>query len=89
MEVVCLQEEAFYKLFDKVIEHLNEKLESQPRQWIDGVEAMDMLNISSKTTLQKLRDTGKIRFSQPQPRIILYDRHSINAYIESHAKDTF
>lgn len=89
MEVVCLQEEAFYKLFDKVIEHLNQKLQDQPRQWIDGVEAMDMLNISSKTTLQKLRDTGKIRFSQPQPRIILYDRHSINEYIESHAKDTF
>lgn len=89
MEVVCLEERAFYALFDKVVEHIGQKYEQQPRKWIDGEEAMSMLNISSKTTLQKLRDTGKIRFSQPQPRIILYDRNSIDEYLEIHAQDTF
>ena len=89
MEVICLQEEAFYSLFDKVVEHLNTKTKDKPRTWIDGEEAMSLLNISSKTTLQKLRDEGKIRFSQPQPRIILYDRTSINEYIEQHARNTF
>jgi hypothetical protein len=47
------------------------------------------LRIKSKTTLQKFRDEGKIRFSQPEPRILLYDRDSIEAFIEKHAKDTF
>jgi len=89
MEVVCMQEEAFYALFDKVIEHLEQKYKQEPRQWIDGEEAMDMLNISSKTTLQKFRDEGKIRFSQPQKRIILYDRFSILDYIEQNARNTF
>ena len=89
MDVVCLEEKAFYALFDKVVEHIDTKYARQPKKWIDGEEAMSLLNISSKTTLQKLRDTGKIRFSQPQPRIILYDRHSINNYLDNHAQDTF
>ncbi|WP_281138376.1 helix-turn-helix domain-containing protein [Winogradskyella sp. SYSU M77433] len=90
MQVVCLQEEAFYKLFDKVVEHLEEKRDKDHQfKWIDGEQAMSLLNISSKTTLQKLRDEGKIRFSQPKKRIILYDRNSINDYLERHAKEPF
>ncbi len=89
MQVVCLQEEAFYALFDKVVEHLESKIKDTPAKWIDGEEAMDLLKIKSTTTLQKLRDEGKIRFSQPQKKIIIYDRDSINEYIEKHARETF
>ena len=89
MQVICLQEEAFYTLFDKVVEHLEAKRGNQPPKWIDGVEVMSMLNIKSTTTLQKLRDSGEIRFSQPQKKIILYDRESVNAYLERHARETF
>lgn len=89
MQIVCLQEEAFYALFDKVVEHLQEKLKDKPAKWIDGEEAMGILKIKSTTTLQKLRDEGKIAFSQPQKKIILYDRDSINQYIEAHVRETF
>ncbi|MEX0315157.1 MAG: helix-turn-helix domain-containing protein [Allomuricauda sp.] len=89
MQVVCLQEDAFYTLFDKVVEHIDVKRKEAPAKWIDGKEAMGILKISSKTTLQKLRDDGKIRFSQPQKKIILYDRDSINDCIEQHAYETF
>ena len=89
MQVIYLEEEAFYTLFDKVIEHLEEKRGNQPPKWIDGIEVMSMLNISSKTTLQKLRDSGEIRFSQPQKKIILYDRESFNVYLERHARQIF
>ena len=89
MEVVCLQEEAFYALFDKVVEHMEAKRNDETPKWIDGEEAMLLLKIKSTTTLQKLRDEGKIRFSQPQKKIILYDRDSINEYIENHARETF
>ena len=43
---------------------------------------MQRLRISSKTTLQKLRDTGAIRFSQPAKKYIVYDTESINEYLE-------
>ena len=88
MEVVCLNEDAFYALFDKVIEYVESKGVNVPQKWIDGEEAMSILKIKSPTTLQKLRDEGKIRFSQPQKKIILYDRDSIMEYLDIHARDT-
>ncbi len=89
MKVVCLQEEAFYALFEKIVQHVESKRKDNVEKWIDGEEAMSILKIKSTTTLQKLRDEGKIRFSQPQKKIILYDRDSINEYIEKHVKETF
>ena len=89
MEVICIEEQAFYTLFDKVMDYVNQKYSKEDWKWIDGEEAMKRLNISSKTTLQKLRDQGKIAFSQPQPRIIVYDKHSIDAYLENHKRDIF
>ena len=88
MEVICIQEDAFYALIDKVISHV-EANRTDTRKWIDGAEAMSLLNITSKSTLQKLRDEGRIRFSQPQKKVILYDRDSINVYLEKNAKETF
>ncbi len=89
MQVVCLQEEAFYALFDKVVEHIESKRKDSLPKWIDGEETMQLLNIKSSSTLQKLRDEGKIRFSQPLRKIILYDRDSINEYLEKNARETF
>jgi len=89
MEVICLQDEAFYALVDKVVSHVKEKNNVKYDKWISGDEAMTMLRITSKTTLQKLRDEGKIRFSQPEKKLILYDVDSIYEYLNKHARDTF
>jgi hypothetical protein len=89
MEVICLEEKAFYALIDKVIERLNEKDNQNDEKWISDEETMRLLNIKSRTTLQTLRDEGKIRFTQPRKKIILYDRDSINEYLEGHARETF
>ncbi|MBS1780457.1 MAG: helix-turn-helix domain-containing protein [Bacteroidetes bacterium] len=90
MNVITIEDEAFYELYAKLVSEIRHQLHVLPRdKWIDGDEAMQILRIKSKTTLQKFRDEGKIRFSQPEPRIILYDRDSIDAFIEKHAKDTF
>ena len=35
------------------------------------------------------RDEGKIRYSQPEKKIILYDVDSINDFLEKNSKDTF
>lgn len=89
MNVVTLSDEAFHHILDKMIEQVKAKLPQQPDKWIDGQEAMRMLRITSKTTLQKFRDEGKIRFSQPEKKILLYDRDSIIAFIEKNARETF
>lgn len=89
MQVICLEEEAFYALVEQVVARLKEKSGAHQDRWISDEEAMRLLNIKSKTTLQKLRDEGKIRFTQPQKKIILYDGESINQYLEQHARETF
>jgi len=89
MEVICLEDTAFYALIERVVARIKEKVPDKAEKWISGEEAMKMLRISSKTTLQKLRDEGKIRFSQPEKKIILYDADSIHAYLNSHARNTF
>lgn len=89
MEVICLEEAAFYSLIEEVVARLKSQQHTELPKWIGQEAAMQMLHIKSKTTLQKLRDEGRIRFSQPEKRTILYDRDSIIAYLEKHAKDTF
>lgn len=89
MEVICLEEKAFYVLVEQVVERLKSTHPPQEDKWLSDEQAMQLLNVKSKTTLQKLRDEGKIRFSQPQKKIILYDRDSINDYLEKHARNTF
>ena len=89
MEVICLEEEAFYALVEQVVDRIKGTNGIKEDKWISAEEAMQRLRISSKTTLQKLRDEGKIRFSQPEKKIILYDVDSINEYLEKHAKGTF
>jgi hypothetical protein len=89
MQVICLQDEAFYALVEEVVARLMEKHGQDRPKWVSDEEAMQLLNIKSKTTLQKLRDEGKIKFSQPQKKIILYDRDSIDAYLERNARQPF
>ena len=89
MEVICLEDAAFYSLIEQVVARLKDQHGHTVDKWISDEQAMQLLNIKSKTTLQKLRDEGKIRFSQPQKKIILYDRNSINEYLENNAKETF
>jgi len=89
MEVICLEERAFYALLDKVMDYVEEKRPAEQDKWIPDSEAMRLLKVKSPTTLQKYRDEGLIRFSQPSKKVILYDRDSIMDYLEQHAKDTF
>ncbi|MRG48284.1 helix-turn-helix domain-containing protein [Chitinophaga sp. SYP-B3965] len=89
MEVICLEDAAFYALIDKVVQRITQTHKQVPDKWISPEEAMRKLNITSKTTLQKFRDEGKIRFSQPEKKIILYDTNSIDEYLEKHSRETF
>lgn len=89
MEVICLEDEAFYALVERVLARVKDKESPNFARWLSGDETMKLLKITSKTTLQKLRDEGKIRFSQPEKKIILYDAESIQEYLNKHARKTF
>ena len=89
MQVICLEEAAFYALVEQVVARLKESHGETKEKWITEAETKALLNVKSKSTLQKLRDEGKIRFTQPQKRLILYDRDSIMAHLERNARDVF
>ncbi|MBO0358601.1 helix-turn-helix domain-containing protein [Hymenobacter sp. BT186] len=90
MDIIALEDQAFWELVKRVTDELVAKHGQKALdRWIDGAEAMHLLRIKSPTTLQKLRDTGAIRYSQPEKKIILYDRESIISYIEKHVKNPF
>jgi hypothetical protein len=89
-EVIRIESGAFIRLIEEVVSYMK-KSQGQPEanRWIPADEAKLMLGITSNTSLQRLRDEGRIRFSQPMHKVILYDRASIEAYLEQHAKNTF
>lgn len=89
MEVICLEDVAFYELIDQVVARLEGKSTNKNEKWINEEQAMALLNVKAKSTMQNMRNEGKIRFSQPQKKIILYDRESILQFLELNAKDTF
>lgn len=90
MNVICIEEKAFLTLIGEVIKYVKSEMELVvPDKWIGKKEAMGLLKIKSPTTLQKLRDEGKIRFSQPEKKHIVYDRDSINEYFETHVLEPF
>jgi hypothetical protein len=89
LEIICLESEAFYKLLETVIQMFKPTENKQGDKWISGSEAMRMMRIKSKATLQKMRDEGRIRFTQPEKKIILYDTDSIRDYLEDFVYEPF
>ncbi len=88
MQVICLEDAAFYQLVKDVVAKLKLEDSSQQMDWIDGEAAMTLLGIK-KSTLQNLRNEGLIRFSQPSRKVILYYKPSLIEYLEKNAKETF
>ena len=85
-----LEDDAFNALVARIVAEVKQQLGAKPRdKWISPEEAMAMLRISSKTTLQRLRDERKIGYTQPEARVILYDADSIEDYLEKHSKRPF
>lgn len=88
MEVICLEQQAFYELIDNVVDRMMEQRKEKP-VWVSVDEAMSLLKITSKTTIQKLKNEGHIKFSQPMKKLTLFNRQSILDYLEKHSKEPF
>ena len=85
INIICLESDAFNALLDEVVNRVRAEHGIEVDKWIDETEAMKLLRISSKTTLQKYRDERRITFTQPSRKVILYDRESINEYLDKNA----
>lgn len=82
MEVICIESQALKELIDQTVQRLGQKYNAPLDKWIDGDEAMRILKIKSPTTLQKLRDEFEIEYSKVTSKTIIYDRSSIDDFIE-------
>ena len=88
-DVIHIKSDALRALAEKLYAHICEKYMINGYKYVPTEEAMKMLGISSKATLQKLRDEGKIVYSQHMTKVIMYSVESINEYLDKHAKNTF
>jgi hypothetical protein len=84
---IIIDEPTFFELLDQLYTRLKGNNEKTAR-WISGDEVMRMLNISSPTTMQKLRDdfSSGIIVSQLSKKLFLYDRESVEQYIANHKR---
>ena len=84
MEIEIITKEDLQQFKNELLSELKETLgthQGQVKEWLDTKEVMELLGIKSKTTLQKLRDTFQIKFSQ-NGKIIKYSRPSIIEFLE-------
>ena len=86
LKVICFESKAFYAMIDEITARIKAAHNIEVDNWIDEHEAMKLLRITSKTTLQKYRDERRIRFSALSRKVIVYDRESILDYIDKQAK---
>jgi hypothetical protein len=88
--LIMITEDNLFELIEKAISHL-EKLQGKKHKkvWLDTEETKKLLALKSDTSLFNLRTQGKIEFSQPSRKVILYKRDSILAYLEKHSHKTF
>jgi uncharacterized NAD(P)/FAD-binding protein YdhS len=88
MDVIVLSSEAYKMMLAEIKKTVRETVKevAHPKSdWIGEKEAMDLLGVKSKTTLQNLRDSQEFKFSR-HGRIIRYSNKSILEFLERNSK---
>jgi uncharacterized NAD(P)/FAD-binding protein YdhS len=88
MDVIVISSDAYKMLVAEIRKTVRETVHevAHPKSdWLDEKEAMDLLGIKSKTTLQNLRDSQEFKFSK-HGRIIRYSNKSILEFLERNSK---
>jgi hypothetical protein len=88
MEVICLEDVALEKLIRAVVSSVKDERKISQPKWIAPQNAMELLNCK-KSSLQTLRMEGRITYTQPTKKIILYNYESIMKYLDGSAKEAF
>ena len=88
MDVIVLSSEAYRMMLAeirKIVKETVKEVAYPKSDWIGEKEAMDLLGVKSKTTLQNLRDSQEFMFSK-HGRIIRYSYESILEFLERNSK---
>jgi uncharacterized NAD(P)/FAD-binding protein YdhS len=88
MDVIVINSDAYKMLVAEIRKTVRETVKevAHPKSdWIGEKEAMDILGVKSKTTLQNLRDSQEFKFSK-HGRIIRYSNKSILEFLERNSK---
>ncbi|TSE04051.1 helix-turn-helix domain-containing protein [Aquimarina algiphila] len=84
---IVFETKAFYKLVEEVIQRVKKTEKpiknQQTSDWVNAIEAKQLLGIKSTGKLRKLLYENHIVASQ-HGRTILYSRKSILAFLEQH-----
>lgn len=86
LDVICLETEAYYQLFDETIQYIQSKIPKYEKEWVNNEKAMDILGVGT-TTLQRYRDLNLIRVSRLSKKHIMYYRPSLIQFLENNVKD--
>lgn len=78
--LILSDEETFFRLLDLFYERIIREKKVLP-EWISEKDAMAILLIKSKSTLQKMRDSNSFTFSSLSTKHIIYSRSSILEFI--------
>lgn len=68
MDTICLENEAFYSLLDKVICNTKKKLGVKEDRWNSTEQVMNNLHIKNKSTLKKTSRPGAVSRSDSLKR---------------------
>lgn len=82
---IVLEKKAFYKLVEEVVQRVKKTekpiKDQQASDWVNAIEAKQLLGIKSTGKLRKLLYDNHITASQ-HGRTILYSKKSILAFLE-------
>lgn len=81
----CLDTPAFEALTQKIVDYVKENNNIKDELWVSEKRACEILDLWSKTTFQKLRDTNAIVYSQTTHKHIVYETKSLYDYLELHS----
>jgi hypothetical protein len=88
MDVIVIESLAYQQLLKELKDIVRETVSevAHPKSdWIGEKEALNLLGVKSKTTLQNLRDSQEFKFSM-HGRIIRYSNTSILEFLERKSK---
>ena len=81
-----MDEQVYYDLIEGLVDRIKTINHVEQSPWINVDKALEMLSLTSQTTLKKFCDQGYIEVSKPSEKIVLYNRDSILQFLKKNVK---
>ncbi len=86
----CLSDELMEKTMSRALDSIAPKYAGQDKiLFLTIAETMEMLRITSPTTMQKIRNEGKLPFFKVSSKLIIYKKSDVLEYMETTKQSKF